>query len=267
VPLREDRCYVIAEAGSNHIGWGLAGCRGLIYQAAKSGADACKFQLFKLEDILRKVDDNGRPGECGDRRTELNPEWIPELADECKKHNIDFLCTPFAAWAVEALNPYVEMWKVGSFEHKRADIWDAINLTKKPSIASYGRCRPFANTTAMCNGCLSRINATYHLYCESKYPCLDEQLYVLDHHYARYDGLSDHTTSTIIPAFAVARGARIIEKHFRTDNTLAESPDNPHSLNPAKFAEMVANIRLAELTCWRQPPAERILIDYPNRRE
>ena len=102
------------------------------------------------------------------------------------------------------------------------------------------------------------------LRCVSKYPAPVDDIY-LD--FNLYDGLSDHTTSTIIPALAVARGARIIEKHFRLEDTPTDSPDYSHSLTPGQLAEMVTNIRLAELTCWRQPPADTALEVFSNRRE
>ena len=255
MPLLDGRCYIIAEAGSNHYGSREHALR-LIETAADSGADACKFQLFRLEDILRKVDSNGRPGECGDRKTELQPEWIPQLADTCREYRIDFLCTPFSAWAVEMLNPYVQMWKIGSFEYQRRDIWDACRATGKRIITSAGRgMSPHEEW------------ADKVLYCVSKYPTQPEDVYLPETFGDDMYGFSDHTMSTVIPALAVARGARIIEKHFRLDDTPTESPDYSFALTPAQLAEMVRNIRLAELTCWRQPPAEPSLAEYPNRRE
>jgi len=246
VPLVKGKCYVIAEAGSCHMGSKDAAFR-LIAAASHAGADACKFQLFKLEDIL--ID----PSQ-GDKRTELPAGWIPELADMCREHRIDFLCTPFAAWAVEALEPYVWAYKVGSFEHAREDIWDAIEKTGKPTIASCGR---------------RLVGGDGHrLYCVSQYPAQTETVYLPSLFNERgFDGFSDHTTSTVIPALAVARGARIIEKHLRLPETTSDCPDFPHSLEPWQFAEMAKNIRLAETVCWRQPPSSPELSRYPNRRE
>jgi sialic acid synthase SpsE len=259
VPLRDDRCYVIAEAGSNHYGNYDHAVR-LIQAAKEAGADACKFQLFRLADILRDPTGAGRPGECGDPKTELPPEWVPLLADVCREYRIDFLCTPFSAWAVEVLDPYVEMWKIGSFEWKRQDIWDAVLATDKPIICSTGRGRSQESEIAYAL-----------LHCVSKYPCPESEMNLpwygyLDEQSRPFGGLSDHTLSTVIPALAVARGARIIEKHFRLDDTPPESPDHSFALTPAQLAEMVANIRLAELTCWRTPQ-EVTLASYPNRRE
>lgn len=249
MPLRDGSCYIIAEFGSNHLG-----CKDdaltAISQAKKCGADAVKFQLFRLPDIL--ID----PSQ-GDPRTEMPPEWVPDLAAICREHRIDFLCTPFSAWAVEALNPYVGMWKIGSFERNRMDVWNACMNTGKPIIASEGR---------------GDAPGAYRLYCVSKYPANPEDIILPNFDKCTIggtflEGFSDHTTSTVIPALAVARGARIIEKHFRLDQTPTDSPDFPHSLNPRDFAEMVSNIRLAETVCWRQPPATQELASFPNRRE
>lgn len=253
MPLRDGSCYVIAEFGSNHYG-AIKQCELAVQTAADSGADAVKFQLFRLEDIL--IDPSK-----GDRHTELPVEFVPKIADYCREYRIDFLCTPFAPWAVAVLDEYVGMWKIGSFEHHREDIWNACIATKKPIIASCGRMK-LAKI-----GDKSISPAQHLLYCVSKYPTYQEDIYIQARENGGYAGFSDHTTSTVIPALAVARGARIIEKHFRLDSTPTDSPDYAHSLTPSQLAEMVSNIRLAELTCWRQPPADVKLEVFSNRRE
>ena len=254
MPLQPDKCYIIGDIGSNHMG-NQRDAVDMIATLSTAGADAAKFQLFKLEDIAHDPS-------LEDPRTVLPVDWVDFLANVCNDHRIDFMCTPFAPWAVEVLNPYVETWKIASFEAKRRDVWAAVLKTKKPIIASTGR----GDTC---------FKPTHSLYCVSKYPTPPEDIYLgneTTEEYARldafqYDGFSDHTTSTVIPALAVARGAKIIEKHFRLDKTPSDSPDYPHSLTPSQFTEMVEHIRLAELTCWRQPPESQTLIDYANRRE
>ena len=252
MPLQPDKCYVIAEIGSNHLG-NMRAAADMIVNAAAAGADAAKFQLFRLEDVL--VDANK-----GDSRTEMSESWLPDLASICKNHNIDFLCTPFAPWAVEALDKYVEMWKVGSFEAKNDDLWTACIKTRKPIVRSCGR---YTNPNDLNT---ESYGIDYPLYCVSKYPASPSDIYLPTFDYLT-EGFSDHTTSTVIPALAVARGARIIEKHVRLEDTPDDSPDYPHSLTPSQFAEMVRHIRLAELTCWRQPPESQTLEHYANRRE
>ena len=55
-------------------------------------------------------------------------------------------------------------------------------------------------------------------------------------------GYSDHTEGILIPVAAVARGAKIIEKHFTLDRSLP-GPDHKASLEPAELTQMVRDIR------------------------
>lgn len=58
-------------------------------------------------------------------------------------------------------------------------------------------------------------------------------------------GYSDHTPGTHIPVAAVARGARVVEKHFTLDRNLP-GPDHKASLEPGELRQMVAAIRDVE---------------------
>ena len=58
-------------------------------------------------------------------------------------------------------------------------------------------------------------------------------------------GYSDHTVGTDVAVAAVARGARIVEKHFTLDCNLP-GPDHRASLEPKQLAELVAAIRRTE---------------------
>jgi N-acetylneuraminate synthase len=58
-------------------------------------------------------------------------------------------------------------------------------------------------------------------------------------------GYSDHTSGIHIAIAAVARGAKIIEKHFTCDRTLP-GPDHRASLEPQELSELVRQIRDVE---------------------
>jgi N-acetylneuraminate synthase len=88
------------------------------------------------------------------------------------------------------------------------------------------------------------------LHCTTEYPAPYEQvnLKVMDTLSVAFQlpvGLSDHTPGIAVAIGAVARGAKIIEKHFTLDRTL-EGPDHRASLEPAELAAMVAGIRQVE---------------------
>ncbi|NCS32741.1 N-acetylneuraminate synthase [bacterium] len=58
-------------------------------------------------------------------------------------------------------------------------------------------------------------------------------------------GYSDHTESEVVSIAAVARGARVIEKHFTLDKKLP-GPDHKASLSPEELRSMVRSIRQVE---------------------
>ena len=55
-------------------------------------------------------------------------------------------------------------------------------------------------------------------------------------------GLSDHTHGDVTVLGAVAKGARVVEKHFTDDNARG-GPDHAFSMNPTTWSEMVSRTR------------------------
>ena len=90
------------------------------------------------------------------------------------------------------------------------------------------------------------------MHCVSRYPTNDDEINlsrigILKKNFNSLVGFSDHSMSTIIPAFAVSLGARVIEKHI-TLSRKSSGPDHPFALEPKEFKEMVQNIRKFEET-------------------
>ncbi len=231
---------VIAEIGGNHDG-SLGQAFRLIDEAAVAGADAVKFQLFNPDMLY--------PG----KHTEgsIPAAWLGPLDEHCDERGIMFGCSVFD---LETLRIYAELgpsWvKIASPE--------ATNLIL---VGAAARVAPlFLSTGAMDWAMLDRtmsilgeVDVTL-LHCVSAYPAeaREMNLGVMQEMLFRYDvynidvGLSDHTTDdTIVPSFAVAAGATVIEKHFTLDR---RSPGADHSfaLEPRQFRSMVSNIRFAE---------------------
>src|SRR5437763_687727 len=138
-----ERCYVIAEAGSNHNG-NLETALALIDVAAEAGADAVKFQGFRARTLYPKS--AGISDYLGDPRTiydiieamELAPAWLPTLAAHCAKRGVHFLCTPFDEEWVELLDPHVPAFKLASYEMSHLPLARAVLGKKKPVFASTG---------------------------------------------------------------------------------------------------------------------------------
>jgi sialic acid synthase SpsE len=127
----------IAEVSSNHH-QDLDRCLQFIDVSAEIGCDAVKFQLFKVDElfsseILAKSETHRlRKG------WELPLSFIPHLAKRCRDKKIHFGCTPFYLKAVDELLPYVDFYKIASYEILWTDLLVACAKTGKPVILSTG---------------------------------------------------------------------------------------------------------------------------------
>ena len=97
------KCYIIAEAGVNHNGSDELALQ-LVEAAAKSGADAVKFQTFKAENLVSKEAKTAeyqklQTGESNQfnmlKKLEISEELHIKLIAKCEQLNIEFLSTPF----------------------------------------------------------------------------------------------------------------------------------------------------------------------------
>lgn len=257
--------FVIAEAGSN---WkcgtfeeDLQRAKSLIEIAAKSGADAVKFQTYRSETVYAEnagqsdyLSEKGMNQEINDifKNLSMPYEMIPQLADHSKQHGILFMSTPFSVEDAIEVNPYVSIHKLASYEINHVRLLEFLAKTKKPIMISTGA-STFEEIDFAIN--LLKKNGNEHikiLQCTSKYPCSIKalNLSVIPKINSRYDlpvGLSDHSIDPILaPIMAVAFGATIIEKHFTMDRNLP-GPDHPFALIPNELEMMVKAIRNAEL--------------------
>ncbi|MBI3936948.1 MAG: N-acetylneuraminate synthase family protein [Betaproteobacteria bacterium] len=251
--------FIIAECGSNH-GCSYEAALALIDAAADAGADAAKFQYFRVDRFLVP-----RENPKALRRYELPDEWLPKLRARCDERGIEFLCTAFDLESLDVVDPYVNAHKVGSYEAANDGYLAAVGGRGGPSSSDYvpGKGKPFLisnGVTGMQHHgyCVSSVT----LQCVSKYPA-PVAGYLSPHPYSQCAwGISDHTLDpTTVPAAAVALGACVVEKHMRlTFDKFCEiehpggagihkhdqSPDNVVSIFPDDFTSMVRAIRATE---------------------
>jgi N-acetylneuraminate synthase len=262
--LNFSRVFIIAEAGSN---WkvgsyseDLKRAKKLIKVAAESGADAVKFQTFRAKTVY--VSDAGNSDyleKAGVKKNinkifenvEMPYKMLKELASYCKKEKIEFMSTAFSVDDARAINKYVKIHKIASYEINHVRLLEYLVKTKKPIILSTG-----ASSYDDIDFAIDLLKK-YHvkdyalLQCTAKYPAPLETLNlgVIPEMKKRYGvpiGLSDHSLDSVIgPIMAVGLGARIIEKHFTLDRNLA-GPDHKFALNPPELKKMVQSIRIAE---------------------
>ena len=84
---------IIAEIGWNHMG-NMNLAKKMILQAAKSGADICKFQTWKVENLKPGPwDQDGRKEIY--KKAQLKKQDYKKLISICRKNNVEFLTSVF----------------------------------------------------------------------------------------------------------------------------------------------------------------------------
>jgi sialic acid synthase SpsE len=237
----------VAEVSSNH-NKDLGRCLEFVEKAAEIGCDAVKFQLFKISklfapEILAKSQEHRNR-----RQWELPKEFIPILADKTHKLGLEFSCTPFYLEAVDFLKPYVDFYKISSYEL----LWSAL-LEK---CAKTGL--PVVLSTGMAD--LDEINVAYNmlkqygaqditlLHCVSSYPVKPQEcnLSVIETLRIKYKckvGWSDHSVDPCVIYRAVHRwSAEMIEFHLDLDKTGKEHKTG-HCWLPSQIQDIIKTIK------------------------
>lgn len=253
--------YLIAEIGVNHNGDVLL-ARELISAARQAGADAVKFQTFTAKNLVSpntpKVKYQTLTTSAKEthfemiQRLELSREVHRELACYCNTIGIDFISTPYDVESAEFLASLdVKMFKTASA--------DLVDLPLQEFIASTGK--PTVIATGMASlGEIEQVIDIYEraansnvilLHCVSSYPCSDVALNLramttMANAFGVPVGYSDHSEGFLAAVIAVALGAKVVEKHFTLDKNMS-GPDHRASATPDEFAELVKNVRRAEV--------------------
>ncbi len=265
-------CFIIAEAGVNHNG-SLDLAKKLIDLAAKAGADAVKFQTFKTEDLIlddieKALYQKGTTGADESqtemlKRLEIDQDFHVALMKYCAERNIIFLSTPYEE---ESLNLLIELG-VPAIKIASTDITNLLFLEKvakkgKPVILSTGMSSfleiELAYQCLKENGC----KEIALLKCTSNYPTGFGEvnlmaMVTMKNSLDAVIGFSDHTEGLGVSPYAVALGAKIVEKHFTLDKNLP-GPDHKASLSPVELVLWVKEIRKVEQILGRSEifPAE-----------
>lgn len=234
----------IAEVSSNHHR-DLDRCLEFIDKAAEIGCHAVKFQLFKIDqlfapEILEQSETHRRR-----RAWELPPKFVPHLSRRCKELDIQFGCTPFYLDAVDELIPYVDFFKVASYELLWDELLRRCGQTGKPVILSTGMATMnevgHAVEVVRASGC----DDLTLLHCVSGYPtpvdeCNLAAIETLRQNYHCEVGWSDHSVSPAVIYRAVhAWGARMIEFHLDLDKE-GDEYSGGHCWLPAEIGGVIA---------------------------
>lgn len=245
--------FIIAEAGANH-DRNYKQALALIDVAVAAKADAVKFQTYSSDTLYSK----NTPDFAGYKNInqlikdiELPREWQKDLKQYCDEVGIEFMSTPFDEKAVDELVALgVKRLKIAGFESTDFRFVEMVASSKLPLIISLGIGFRMNELGRIFEIASKYGNDLTLLHCNNAYPTpMNEAglgtIKALSLNSKYKTGYSDHTTSVITPALAVAAGATVIEKHF-TLSRLLPGPDHPFALEPRELVEMVELIRQAE---------------------
>jgi len=209
----------MAEVSSNHH-QDLQRCLKFIEVAAGIGCSYVKFQLFKVVELFTPEVIATMESARKRVKWELPVAFLPEIAAACREKGIGFGCTPFYLKAVEELYPYVDLYKVASYEL----LWDplliACALTGKPLVLSTGMATmdEIGHAVEVIRG--AGCEDLTLLHCVSYYPvtpgeCNLKALGTLRDRFGVKTGWSDHSVNPGVIYRAINRwDAEMIEFHL-----------------------------------------------------
>ena len=241
----------VAEIASNH-NQDLDRCLKFIDIAADVGCDAVKFQLFKLEQLF-SPEVLARSEKHRDRKNwELPFEFIPVLASRAKEKQLKFSCTPFYLDAVEELRPYVDFFKIASYELLWLDLIAACAKTGKPLVLSTGMATMDEIFAAVdCFKQAGGVDLTL-LHCVSHYPAQANEcnLAVIDTFQRAFScnvGWSDHSVSAAVINRAVLHwNASMVEFHLDIEGQGVEY-EAGHCWLPDGIKDLIGELKLGLL--------------------
>ena len=255
--IDDNSLYFIADIGANHNN-SLEKAIKLIHLAKEAGANAAKFQNFQANKIVSKTGFDKMKDKLSHQSNwkksvfevyedaSIPKNWTSILKEECDKVNIDYFTSAYDFESVELVDPYVDMYKIGSGDISWLEIIEYILKKNKPLIIATGASTS-EDVVRVMNMAMNKTNDLVLMQCNTNYTGSKENykycnLNVLKQFSKDYPsvvlGLSDHTAGHATTLGAIALGARVIEKHFTDDNDQT-GPDHGFAMNPKSWRDMV----------------------------
>lgn len=246
---KNNKCFVIAEAGVSHFG-SLKKAYKLIDIAVKANADAIKFQLFKTENLYSRIE--GLKWFKRMKSREMSYENYEKLINYSKKKNILLFSTAHDEESLDFLiKTKQKFFKVGSGELYNWSFIEKIASLKLPVILSVGmyELNDICKVVEIFKKKKNKNLAI--LYCTTAYPTSPNDIdlsYIkkIKEKFKLISGYSDHTKGFHIPLLSLAYGAKIIEKHISIDFNIRNAQDWRVSLNSNELKIFVSQIRDVE---------------------
>lgn len=256
---QSDSVFIIAEAGVNHNG-DLETAKIMVDEACAAGVDAIKFQSFKTEHLIlrhtdkapyQKITTSGQESQYEMlKHLEFGVEKMLVIKQYCEEKGILFLSTPFEE---ESLTELIELdisaIKIAATDLTNVKFLRQVARTEKPIILSAGMC--YMDEVQVALEAIHPLNKNVILLqCTANYPIQNSEanINVIRTFQNQFDvlvGYSDHSVGIGASPYAVACGAKVIEKHFTLDKGLA-GPDHKASVTPEELKKLVEEIRRVE---------------------
>ena len=238
----------IAEVSSNH-NQDLERSLKFVEVAADCGFDAVKFQLFKVEELFSSEAIAHNPDINKRKKWELPVSFLEPLANRTLELGMEFSCTPFYIDAVDSLEPFVDFYKIASYELLWHDLLFKCATKGKPIVLSTG----MANLEEI-DLAVSAVKIKFPeidlslLHAVSSYPapideCNLKAIAEIRDRYGVVTGWSDHTINPgVINASIFSHGAEIIEMHLDLDGLGAEF-ESGHCWMPQDAKDVIKSAR------------------------
>ncbi|MFV0420835.1 N-acetylneuraminate synthase family protein [Oleidesulfovibrio sp.] len=240
----------IAEISSNH-NVDLARCLRFVDVAGDIGCDGVKFQLFRIKNLFAPEILKKSAMHRAREKWELPVSFLPSIAEHCRKKGLSFSCTPFDLQAVEEMAPYVDFYKIASYELTWPALLEACAAKGKPVVLSTG----MADIDEVRQATHSLRNAGCEdltlLHCVSNYPSAPEQsnlacIRTLRETCQCKTGWSDHSVSSAVIYRAVhAYSASMIEFHLDIEGEGYEYQGG-HCWLPDQIKKVIDDVRVGE---------------------
>jgi N-acetylneuraminate synthase len=280
-----DRVWIIAEAGVNHNGSidralqlvdvaADAGADVIKFQTFK----AEKLATVRAAKAEYQIVNTGQADSqlAMLRSLELSVDDHRRLAEHCRARSIAFMSTAFDAESLALLSAFdmpaikipsgditcAELLLLAARLHRRLIVSTGMatlgEIEQALGVIAFGLMSDqmptgradFEAAYLSDAGRVALRDKVCLLHCVTEYPAAPDavNLRAMDTMAAAFGlpvGYSDHTLGIEVSLAAVARGAKVIEKHFTHDRSLP-GPDHMASLEPAELGQLVSGIRNIE---------------------
>ena len=245
-----NKVLVIAEIGGNHEG-DFEYAKRLLLLASESGADIVKFQVYAPDSLVSRLESPDRYQHF--QKFTFPYEYYIELAEMAENLGIMFMASIWSREALEILNPYISIHKIGSGDFNVYEMIEASVQTGKPIVLSCG-----LTTIEDIEEVVQYIRSLDSSYISDKKLCLLQctVMYPIPDSDANLNslalirertglpvGYSDHTLGTYASEIAVAMGAQVIEMHFTDEREGKQFRDHKLSVTRDEMREFIKKIR------------------------